>query len=204
MIPVTTTQVIQSIYAYVNNNPVINADPNGHFINTILGGLFGAGYGWLSAKLTGSDPKWGAICGAISGAIAGFGADIATILPAVGWFVAPVTGAGGALLSQLIYITETVQNVDAKYFTRPNVIKELIFTAVLGGIFNVCGVGWSKSLGYGTSSSESSFLKQLVQLCNINIQDVRNSIVGSVAINHIMGNRQLAINAVYDYLEKNG
>jgi RHS repeat-associated core domain len=193
-----------NLYAYVNNNPVINTDPNGHFINTILGGAFGAGYGWLSAKLTGGDPKWGAICGAISGAISGFGADIAALNPAVGWFVAPVTGFAGTLLSQLIYITKTVKNVDEKYFTKPNVVKELVFTAILGGIFNFCGVAWSKSLGYGTPPSEISFLKQLVYLCNISIQDVRNSVAGSIGINYILGKKQLVINQVYDYLEKNG
>lgn len=193
-----------NLYAYVDNNPIVNTGANGHFINTILGGVFDAGYGWLSAKLTAGDPKWSAICGAISGAIAGFGADIAAIIPAVGWFIAPVTGLAGSFLSQLIYITKTVKNVDAKYFTKPNVMKELIFTAILGGIFNFFGVAWSRSLGYGNPPAELSFSKQLVYICNISIQDVRNPVAGSVAINRIMGNKPLVINEVYDYLEKNG
>lgn len=32
--------IYSNLYSYVNNNPVINTDPNGHFINTILGGIF--------------------------------------------------------------------------------------------------------------------------------------------------------------------
>jgi RHS repeat-associated protein len=33
-----------NLYAYVDNNPVINTDANGHFISTILGRIFNAGY----------------------------------------------------------------------------------------------------------------------------------------------------------------
>lgn len=41
-------------------------------------------------------------------------------------------------------------------------------------------------------------------MCKMNIQGVRNSVIGSVAINRIMGHKQLVINQIYDYMEKNG
>ncbi|WP_411677982.1 RHS repeat-associated core domain-containing protein [Caproicibacter sp.] len=190
-----------NLYAYVNNNPVINTDANGHFINTILGGLFGAGYGWFLAKLTGGDPKWGAISGAISGAIAGFGADLSMIFPAAAPILIPVTGSASAVLSQIIYICHTVQNVDAGYFTKPDVFESLVFTAVLGGVFSVCGYQWAKSLNIESPTVQGSILKGLVNLCNINIQEVRESLAGSVGINFVLQNKQLLINQVYDYLE---
>lgn len=195
-----------NLYAYVNNNPVINTDPNGHFINTALGTIFGAGYGWLSAKLTGGDPQAGAMSGAVGGFITGLGADIFTVTGGGGALITALLGASSAVASQIVYTCKTVQNVDAKYFTKPNVVKSLVFTAVLGGIFNVCGDKWASSLHIGSSTStmQGTILKRLINLCNISIQDVRESIAGSVAINYILGNKQLVINQVYDYLETNG
>ena len=195
-----------NLYAYVDNNPVNNTDANGHFINTILGGLFGAGYGWLSAKLTGGDPKAGAISGAIGGAIAGLGADIAAIfptIPAIGVASTTILGSAGTFVNQILYIGIS-KGFNAKYFTKPKEMKSIIISSVLGGIFNFCGYGWCKSLGYGTPPpTQVKILQRLLYICNINIQDVRNSIAGSIAVNYIMGNKQLAINEVYDYLKKN-
>ena len=190
-----------NLYAYVNNNPVNNTDANGHFINTILGGLFGAGYGWLSAKLTGGDPKAGAVSGLFDGMITGFGADLAAVTGGGSALVSVILGMGSAVVSQIIYVCMSVKNVNVKYFMKPDVAKSLIFTAVLGGIFNVCGYGWAKSLNIKTYTVQGNILKRLISLCNISIKDVRESIVGSIAINHILGNKQLVINQVYDYLE---
>ncbi|MVB12532.1 hypothetical protein CAFE_32720 [Caprobacter fermentans] len=67
------------------------------------------------------------------------------------------------------------------------------------------GARWSDSLGYGKPPEELiNPLKRLIYICNISIQDVRNSIVGNIFINGIFGNKQLVINQVFDYLEKNG
>ncbi len=67
------------------------------------------------------------------------------------------------------------------------------------------GARWSDSLGYDKPPEELiNPLKRLIYICNISIQDVRNSIVGSIFINSIFGNKQLAINQVFDYLDKNG
>ncbi len=190
-----------NLYAYVNNNPVINTDPNGHFINTILGGLFGAGYGWLSAKLTGGNPQAGAVSGLFGGMITGFGADLAAVTGGGSALISVALGMGSAIVSQIIYICMSVKNVDVEYFMKPEVGKSLIFTAVLGGIFNVCGYGWAKSLNIKTPTVEGNILKRLISLCNINIQEVRESLAGSVGINYVLQNKQLVVNQVYDYLE---
>ncbi|WP_411677980.1 RHS repeat-associated core domain-containing protein [Caproicibacter sp.] len=126
--------VDSNLYAYVNNNPVINTDANGHFINTILGGLFGAGYGWLSAKLTGGNPQAGAVSGLFGGMIAGAGADLAVAFPATG-AISTIAAYASAFVSQIIYIGMTEKNLDAKYFTRPEVAGSIIFCTILGGTF---------------------------------------------------------------------
>lgn len=92
---------------------------------------------------------------------------------------------------------------DSKQLRWSEYAQKFIFTAILGGIFNVCGDKWASSLNFESpaSSVQGNILKKLVSLCNINIQEVRNSIIGSIGINYILGNRQLVINQVYDYLE---
>ncbi|WP_164997230.1 GLUG motif-containing protein [Clostridium minihomine] len=191
-----------NLYAYVNNNPIINTDANGHFINTALGTIFGAGYGWLSAKLTGGDPTAGAVSGLCSGFFMGLATDLLVATGGSSALVSAILGSASSTMSQVIYVCMTEKNVDAKYFTQPKVIKELIFTAMLGGIFNVCGYGWTNS--FKDPPMQGHILKRLVTLCDIRIQDVRQSIAGNTAINYILGNKQLVINQVYDYLEKDG
>lgn len=191
-----------NLYTYVNNNPIINTDPNGHFINTILGGVFGAGFGWLSAKLTGGNPQAGAISGAVGGALAGAGADLAVAFPAIGALATTIAAYASSFVSQIIYIGMSKENLDAKYFTRPEVMGSIIFFTILGGIFNVMGAKWSDSLGYGKlPAGLIDPLKRVLYICNLSIQDVRNSIAGSTIINLMFSDRQLVINQIYDYLE---
>ena len=42
-----------NLYSYCGNNPVMYADPEGKFINTIIGGILGALIGGITALISG-------------------------------------------------------------------------------------------------------------------------------------------------------
>ena len=65
-----------NMFAYCENNPVGNSDPNGEFLNTFIGAAAGAALGAALALVTGENVKAAAISGAISGAVSGFAADV--------------------------------------------------------------------------------------------------------------------------------
>lgn len=75
------------MFAYCNNNPVCNSDPNGDLLFTILGAAIGGIAGAVDALICGEDPGKGFLAGAASGGIAGAGVDIGILVTA---------GTGGA------------------------------------------------------------------------------------------------------------
>lgn len=122
-----------NMFAYCNNNPVINADSRGTFFNAIIGGLVGGIVGGITAAINGDNIWAGVGIGAATGAVAGLCVDIAVATGGVGAIV--IAGAGGMLASGVSYAaTETVNGRDIDMGT-------LVFEATVGGVFNIVSFG---------------------------------------------------------------
>jgi RHS repeat-associated protein len=189
-----------NLYAYVDNNPVINTDPNGHVVFTAIGTGFGALFGWLSAEVTGGDPKAGAVSGAFGGMLTGMGADFAAWTGGSGILVTAILGAASSVVTQIIYKKMTEKNVDVKYFLKPDVAGELLFDAAVGAVFNVCGSAWVNSLKYGQEPPiQAKILQKVLSFCHTDLDEIEDTIV----VNKVIGIRQVLIDAVYEYLKKN-
>ena len=84
-----------NMFAYCENNPVGNSDPNGEFLNTFIGAATGAALGAVLALVTGENVKAAAISGAISGGIAGFATDAIIVTGGTALGVAVTYGIAG-------------------------------------------------------------------------------------------------------------
>ena len=84
-----------NMFAYCENNPIGNSDPDGEFLNTFIGAATGAALGAVLALVTGENVKAAAISGAISGAVSGFAADFIMWTGGAGAAVVAYTIAGG-------------------------------------------------------------------------------------------------------------
>ena len=85
-----------NMFAYCENNPIGNSDPDGEFLNTFIGAATGAALGAVLALVTGENVKAAAISGAISGAVSGFAADVIIATGGSALVVAGVYGVAGA------------------------------------------------------------------------------------------------------------
>ena len=84
-----------NMFAYCENNPVGNSDPNGEFLNTLICAVTGAALGAALALVTGENVKAAAISGAISGGIAGFATDAIIVTGGTALGVAVTYGIAG-------------------------------------------------------------------------------------------------------------
>ena len=83
-----------NLFAYCNNNPVMNVDPSGHLVITttilgwtiaagfFVGGAFGAAYGAMTAASLGQNVLAGAALGLLGGALMGATAAVGCLLMA--------------------------------------------------------------------------------------------------------------------------
>ena len=126
-------------YCYCCSNPVKNIDPNGEFLNCILGGVIGGLVGGIvsgvDALLEGKTVEEaldsavsGAISGAVSGAVAGLFADVAIATGGVGGIA--LAAAGGALTSAGSNIYSAVSSGE------PIDPMSLVVDTVVGAGFN--------------------------------------------------------------------
>ena len=84
-----------NLYSYCGNNPVMYADPEGKFINTIIGGILGALIGGITALISGDNIWAGIGIGLATGALSGFALDISLATGLGGLLIA----AGGGMLA---------------------------------------------------------------------------------------------------------
>lgn len=122
-----------NMFAYCENNPIGNSDPDGEFLNTFIGAATGAALGAVLALVTGENVKAAAISGAISGAVSGFAADVIIATGGSALVVAGVYGAAGALGSGLGSIA--AQRAEGKPVDKGQVLTDTI----CGGVFGLVG-----------------------------------------------------------------
>ncbi len=103
-----------NLYAYCNNNPVMNVDPDGHLVITtsliisvaiwgaIVGAVAGGVYGGIVANATGQSVWGGIVLGAFGGAIMGAGAGIGTLLMAPAISVTATVGVASVTMNSLL------------------------------------------------------------------------------------------------------
>ena len=121
-----------NMFAYCENNPVGNSDPNGEFLNTFIGAATGAALGAALALVTGENVKAAAISGAISGAVSGFAADVIIATGGSALVVAGVYGAAGALGSFAGSVA--AQRSEGKQVNYGEAFAEGLFGAAFGSV----------------------------------------------------------------------
>ena len=137
------------MYAYCENNPVNNSDPNGEWLNIVIGAVVGGLVSGLITYAQTGDIKQAAIsgaAGAISGAIAATGIGI---LGQAG--LTAMAGAAGDIATQMICEGKTLQKVDYK--------KAVKSAAVAGGC-SLVGSGLGKITSYGYESAGKELLSK--------------------------------------------
>ena len=91
-----------SCYIYCTNDPVKNADPDGEFLNCIIGAVVGAVSGAITAAINGDNVAAGALVDALSGAAAGFAVDAAVATGGIlGIAICSMGGGLASLLSDI-------------------------------------------------------------------------------------------------------
>ena len=121
-----------NMFAYCENNPVGNSDPNGEFLNTFIGAATGAALGAALALVTGENVKAAAISGAISGAVSGFAADVIIATGGSALVVAGVYGVAGALGSFAGSVA--AQRSEGKQVNYGEAFAEGLFGAAFGSV----------------------------------------------------------------------
>lgn len=150
-----------NMFAYCNNNPVINSDPSGNLFFTALGAATGFISGAITAMATGQDRElWfeTACHGAIGGAIAGAGVDAGLLIlgtagvtaPAVAGAVAAAYALGGAGNVYSTHATATGELSAGAY----------IGSFLIGGTFNTLSLG--TGLGAISSSIDELILRGMM------------------------------------------
>ena len=113
-----------NMFAYCENNPVGNSDPNGEFLNTFIGAAL--------ALVTGENVKAAAISGAISGAVSGFAADLIIATGGSGLFVVGVSalfGGAGSFAGSI-----AAQRSEGKQVNYGEAFAEGLFGAAFGSV----------------------------------------------------------------------
>ena len=124
-----------NLYAYCANNPINNSDPNGKFLNTLIGAIVGAAVGAFTAWASGGSAKdimAKAARGAVTGAVTGAVADALIV---TGSAAAPVVAiariaAGGLGNAAGAYAENKVRQKCGESPQKPNYGKEIVVGAI--------------------------------------------------------------------------
>jgi hypothetical protein len=128
------------LFAYCGNNPVKYIDSQGRFFFTAIGAITGFVSSAFVATLMGTDPIDAGINGAIGGAIAGAGVDVALLI------LGTTAGAGAAFAAATVaYLAGGVGNATttALSTTGPVDKVQLAYSFVWGATFNLLSFGTS-------------------------------------------------------------
>ena len=190
------TSSVTNLFAYCNNNPVTNYDPNGYFLNSICGTVVGAGAGWLSAVISGGDKKASVISGAVSGLISGIGLDIAVITNGAATWFAVISGMISGFANESIY-----QWMTKKPNEKMNV-KSLVFASTIGAVFNFLGFKGSKQIGKAVLKVGKKSTFKIVVKCLKSTIGIPSDNTASFVFTHVLGLSQTTVNSIYTQLKK--
>ena len=140
------------MFAYCNNNPVKNADPDGQFFGTLVGAIGGAIGGLIGAAINGDDLLSGALIGAGTGALAGLAVDFAVATGGLGGVAIAVIG--GSAAGFIDSATNDMAN------GRAVNVDSAILSAGIGGITNLLAFGMIDS---SVMKSGGKILKNFVE-----------------------------------------
>ena len=96
-----------NLYAYCNNNPVMNVDPDGHFLLSVflivtgISALIGGISGGINAAMSGQSFWKGFVAGAIAGAIGGMLSFISLNPLVVTFFARAASSFAGSVLNDI-------------------------------------------------------------------------------------------------------
>lgn len=141
-----------NMFAYCNNNPVKNADPDGQFFGTLVGAIGGAIGGLIGAAINGDDLLSGALIGAGTGALAGLAVDFAVATGGLGGVAIAVIG--GSAAGFIDSATNDMAN------GRAVNVDSAILSAGIGGITNLLAFGMIDS---SVMKSGGKILKNFVE-----------------------------------------
>lgn len=124
-----------NLYAYCANNPVNHSDPNGHFLNTLIGAVVGAAVGAFTAWASGGSAKdimAKAARGAVTGAVTGAFADALIVTGAAAASVVAVAriAAGGLGNALGAYAENKVRQKCGESPQKTNYVKEIVVGAI--------------------------------------------------------------------------
>lgn len=170
-----------NLFAYCNNNPVMNSDPTGHsailtglIIGAIVGAIIGGVYGGITAAANNQNVTAGILIGAFAGGIMGAGAGVASV------YLAPVlvgqaaivggttfsTGAALAIGTSIAFSSGVVGGVAADMLTQVSNVGKIndwnsvIWSGIQWGAINTLSA-FASSLAGPVSTLESALLSGL-------------------------------------------
>ena len=151
-----------NLFAYCDNNPVMNSDPEGTFVSTILGGIFGAIWGAVGALMSGENLDGvlkSAAIGAATGALAGAALDVAVATGGVGGVLLAGLGGFAASMAGDVATQLIVEERSEIDWGRAAI------SGAIGGVTNLMGFGVSKiaeqALGKAIPKSAGRLLKRV-------------------------------------------
>ena len=166
-----------NLYTYCWNNPVNMVDSDGHFVSTLTCGLTGGLINGIFGAAKGQDFWKSVAIGTITGAIAGFGVDLATVTGGVGFMAAPICGALSCAVGDILTAV-WIEEKSWEEIKEPEFIEKVLIDAGFGALFGTVSGGIGKGL---SSAFGDEFTGTLIQkLCQLFDSETAEVIVGVI------------------------